>query len=437
MTGQKRIAGMVLLAVLFWITAPLSAQIGMLGYGQAVRQGMLMGGIGFTKIDDESYFTVTFHPEMAVGKFGVGLNVNLLFNTRTGDIRAKDWDESYDYFRLIRYIRYGWKGDKFYTRVGTLDAARLGHGFIMNFYTNEANWDERKIGLEFDMDFGRFGFETVASNLGRLEIIGGRLYFRPLRNVISVPILRNLTFGTTYVTDVDPDRNRSTSGDGVSAYGADVELPILNTRILWLAPYADWAKIHKYGSGAAAGIGLQIRNILGLLHLEARLERRWLGKEFMPSFFDAFYEIDRYVPTGSMGGIYKTAKLAQITEETKGIFGELYGRLLGVVDLVGSFQKLDGEPNSGVLHLAASATRGLPGVAFQAMYDKTEIGTFKDVTTLDNRSVARVSIGYKIRPYLILFMDYIWNFVEDEETGLYKPQERYAPRLVFQYNFGL
>ena len=417
--------------------APVRAQFGMLGYGELAREGLFNAGIGLTNIDGQNYFTITMHPELAFGKFGIGLNVYLLYNTNTGRIRAKDWNESYDYFRLIRYIRYGWKGDKFYARVGTLDAARLGHGFIMNYYTNEADWDERKIGLELDADLGNFGFESVTSNLGRLEIVGGRFYFRPLRAALGWPVLRNLAIGATYVTDVDPDRNWNTKHDAVAEYGADIELPLLNTRMLWTGVYADYAKIKDYGSGRAAGIAVRIHSIFNLLRLEARLERRWLGKEFMPGFFDALYEIDRYTPVGPGLGVYKTARLAAITEDTRGIFGELYGKLLGMVDLLGSFQRLDDHPKSGVLHLMASATRGLPGVAFQATYDKAQIETFKDVRTLDNRSVARVSVGYKVKPYLILYMDYIWSFVLDEETGRYKPQERYSPRLAFNYNFSL
>ena len=426
-----------LLLVLSLWARPTRAQFGMLGYGEMVREGLFNAGIGLTNIDGENYFTITMHPELAVGKFGIGLNVYLLFNTETGKIRSKDWNEGYDYFRMIRYIRYGWKGDKFYTRVGTLDAARLGHGFIMNYYTNEANWDERKIGLELDADFGTFGFESMTSNLGRLEIIGGRFYWRPFRMAMNVPILKNFAVGATYVSDTDPDKNRNTKGDAVTAYGADMELPLISTRIFWTGIYGDYAKIKNYGSGSAVGIGLQFKNLMGILQLEARLERRWLGKEFLPGLFNALYEIDRYVPAGNGTGVYKTDQLLGIQEDTRGIFGELYGKVLGIVQLLGSFQRLDDHPKSGVLHLMASATQGLPGIAFQATYDKAEIETFKDIRTLDNRSVARVSVGYKIKPYLILYMDYIWNFVLDEETGRYKPQERYSPRLAFNYNFSL
>ncbi len=435
---MKKLSLFILITIIITITIFNSSpgQIGMLGGGKEAKEGMLSGGLGLTTVDGQSYFTISFRPEIAFGKIGVGLNIDLLYDTKSGGIRTKDWDESYDYFRMIRYIRYGWKGDKFYSKVGALDGARLGHGFIMNYYTNQVDYDERKLGLEFDLDFGTFGFESVTSNLGRLEIIGGRAYVRPLQQVISVPIIKNITFGATYVTDTDPDQHRD-SKDKVSVYGGDVELPVIDTRIIWTGLYADYAKISDYGSGKAVGIGFQFKNLFGLLQIETRFERRWLGKEFLPSFFDAFYEIDRFLPISPQVGIRKEEQLSFITEETKGYFGELYASVVGYVYLIGNFQRIDDMPKSGILHLSANAQKLLPGIALQASYDKKNIDTFKDVRTLDNRSVARVSVGYKIKPYMTLYMDYIWSFVLDESSNQYKPQERYQPRLVFSYNFPL
>jgi len=405
------------------------AQFDMLGAGTETREGVFNGGVGITTIENETYLTITLHPEIALGKFGIGLNINLLYNTKDGSIRSKDWDESYDYFRMIRYIRYGWKGDKFYTRLGTLDGSRLGHGFIMNYYTNEAEYDERKVGLVLDADFGQFGFESITSNLGRLEIIGGRCYVRPLY-ATNYPVIKNLGFGATYVTDVDPDKNRN-SKDGISEWGLDVELPLISTKALWLGIYGDYAKIVDYGSGQAFGGALHLKRLLGLLTLEARLERRILGEKFLASYFDAFYEIDRYVPPSHKEDVLDT------TKSCKGIFGQLRGKIINQIELIGNFQRLDDQPKSGILHLGADATKLIPGLALTAAYDKKNIETFKDVRTLDNRSVARVSVGYKIKPYLILYMDYIWSFVFDKDQNRYVSQERYAPRLAFNYNFSL
>jgi len=412
------------------------------GYWGNQQANSLMGGVGFTKIDDQTYFSIGFRPELSLGKFGVGLNIKLLYNTETGAIRAKDWDNGYDYLRLLRYLRYGRKFEPFYARVGTLDASRIGHGFIVNYYTNEANYDERKIGLEFDLDFGHFGFESMASNVGRSELIGVRGYYRPLYS-FKIPLLKNLAFGATYTRDLDPDV-WSSSDDGVSVAGVDVELPIIKTKVFNTMLYADWAQISGYssmenksrsfGSGTAVGISAGVGNLLGLLEVQARLERRWLGDEFMPSFFDPFYELQRYQVFGT-DRYHKTDLLIGL-KKTQGTFGELYGNLLGnKVRLLGMLSKLD-DQSSGNMHLAADATEAIPVLAAHATYDKIGITKAEDVFTLDNHSVARVGLGYKIKPYLVLYMDYIWTFVETQAgSRIYKPQERIEPKVAFVYSF--
>ena len=432
---MKKISSLIFSLILVsLIASPILAQQSN-AFGNS---GSFTGALGMTVIDDDTYFTINLTPDISFGKFGVGLNINLLYNTKNGAIRSVDWDESYDWARLIRYLRYGHKRENVYARIGTLDAARLGHGFLMNYYTNEASFDRRKIGLAFDIDFGTAGFETVTNNLGRFELFGARAYARPLRPYIDIPLVKDLTFGATYITDVDPDSRRGTE-DGLYAIGFDVELPLIRIPMLNTFTYFDWAKIDSFGSGIAFGVEANLRVIAGVAEVTAKLERRILGKEFIPAYFDAFYEIERYQhqPPLSSYVYRKDQRLALIQDETKGVFGELVGHILNTIRLVGSFQRLDQRPNSGILHLAADSGDKIPVLALQANYDKMGIETLNDAFTLDDRSIARIGVGYKVKPYLMLFMDYIHTFQFDEVKNKYKAQKRISPRVAFVYNFGL
>ena len=432
---MKKISSLIFSLILVsLIASPILAQQSN-AFGNS---GSFTGALGMTVIDDDTYFTINLTPDISFGKFGVGLNINLLYNTKNGAIRSVDWDESYDWARLIRYLRYGHKRENVYARIGTLDAARLGHGFLMNYYTNEASFDRRKIGLAFDIDFGTAGFETVTNNLGRFEVFGARAYARPLRPYIDIPLVKDLTFGATYITDVDPDSSRGTE-DGLYAIGFDVELPLIRIPMLNTFTYFDWAKIDSFGSGIAFGVEANLRVIAGVAEVTAKLERRILGKEFIPAYFDAFYEIERYQhqPPLSSYVYRKDQRLALIQDETKGVFGELVGHILNTIRLVGSFQRLDQRPNSGILHLAADSGDKIPVLALQANYDKMGIETLNDAFTLDDRSIARIGVGYKVKPYLMLFMDYIHTFQFDEVKNKYKAQKRISPRVAFVYNFGL
>jgi hypothetical protein len=427
------------------------------GY-ESMQGSELDAGMGMTWIDNNAYYAITLMPDLSFGKFGVGLGVYLLWDTKTGKIRTSDWETKGDYLRMIRYLRYGQKGDNFYTRVGALDAERLGHGFMIHYYNNQISFDNRKIGLTLDLDLGSYGFETLTNNLGRLEVVGVRGYFRPIYSS-AVPILRDFAIGASYITDMDPDGWKGTTDDRVSIWGVDAELPIIKSNLLNTILYTDYAQIVDYGNGAAVGLGVFSNTLFGLLKAGVNIERRFLGKSFIPHFIDPFYEVMRYSSKGelidyygSLGGdaagipdeilplndetlLSKKSLLPMMNQKRQGWFASLYLDFLYLIRVYGSFQKIDEVDDSGILHAEADLSQTIPFLALEASYDKRGIHTFEDIRTLDYRSVARVGIGYKIKPFLLLYLDYIWNFEWDESLQRYKPQERFQPRLAFRYRF--
>jgi len=426
------------LIFLFLLSTDVHSQWGWQNRVRIRKDGIAMGGVGMSFIDGESFFVFNLRTEVAVGQFGIGLDVPLRFNTQSGELRDQDWNTTYDYFRVIRYLRYGQKRrTPVYARIGTLDGARLGHGFIMNYYTNEAQYDDRKIGSEFDLKFDGWGVETVVSNYDQVEIMGGRVYVKPLKRVKSVGILKGLSFGATLVGDADPDGTGATNDD-VTIAGLDVELPLLRAGPFFSSIYADYAKIFNYGAGQAVGLQIGIWKLGGLLTLQAKLERRFLGKQFLPSYFDPFYEVQRFQMTAA-GPSRKTDFLLQRTSREQGIYGELFGDIFKTVKLLGTFERIDGQPNSGRLHLAALLSPAVGPFRARALYDKFAINDFTDTFTLNNRSILRAGIGYQINAYLYLFTDYIWTFAVDPNTGLLETQRRIEPQLSFvlPLNFGV
>jgi hypothetical protein len=417
----------------------------------------LDGGIGMAWIDEQAYYNISFQPDISIGKLGIGLNLDLLINTDTGEIRSEDWDESYDYARIIRYLRWGYKGDNVYARVGALDAARIGHGFIMNFYNNQINYDERKLGLSFDVDLGVAGFESMTNNLGRLQVIGGRVYVRPMYTK-GIPVLKNLGFGASYVTDVDLKTYQG-EDETVAEWGVDVDLPIIKTDMLKWLLYADHAQIVDFGSGQAVGTRVDFSALWNFLNLSVIFERRFLGEKFIANYYGPLYEVLRRTSVAqlmdfyeSLGGelpseyaflrsvdvpINQKELLYMMTKQRNGWYGALYLNFLKLVTVMGSYQLIDNQANSGALHFGAMLSENIPLITAEASYDKIGIETFEDVRTLDNRSVARVGLGYKVKPYLLIYMDYIWNFVWSAEHDQYISQERIQPRIAFRYPFNL
>jgi hypothetical protein len=397
----------------------------------SMHPNVIEGGLGVTWINGHSYTTLSLCPDLSFGKFGVGLNIELLFdNSNNFEFRDTGWDNP---FRMIRYIRYGQKYDRFYARIGSLDGATLGNGMIMWHYTNMANYDFRKIGLAFDVDFNFAGFETVLSNLGRSEIYGGRVYVRPIVNT-SIPVINDLEFGGTYVTDQDPDTTKDTK-DQISEWGLDVSLPLFKTELLYTKLYFDYAEIVDYGNGKAVGVMISVPGIMDLFDLAAKFEHRWIGKQFIPSYFDPLYELQRTAYHEDRGIIYNKQDILKEAPDGKGYFGQLAGTIIGKLHIMGSFQKISDVPRSGMLHMEALMPDLIPNIRLRATYDKTNIETFADINTLDLFSVAAAEAGYKIYPFVYLSLRYRWNFIYNEDTGVYETQERMEPRISFAYEF--
>ena len=77
-------------------------------------QNTMMGGIGITWIDDQPYTTLTLAPEFSLGKFGVGIYLQLLMdNENNFKLRQDEFKDGAGYLRAIRYVRFGHKYDPF------------------------------------------------------------------------------------------------------------------------------------------------------------------------------------------------------------------------------------------------------------------------------------------------------------------------------------
>jgi hypothetical protein len=135
---MRKVTAIILCLFFFKLT---NAQF--LSYPDA-NQGNINGGFGLTWIDGKPYNAFHFRPELAFSKIGVGLDLNLEFDAN-GKLNKENFNEFSDYLSVIRYVRYGYKNDPFYVRLGALDYASLGHGSIMYMYN--------KIPVQFKANF--------------------------------------------------------------------------------------------------------------------------------------------------------------------------------------------------------------------------------------------------------------------------------------------
>lgn len=432
----------VLLTVLMCSWAPAQIQNRASQLGMLRNQQSVTTSVGLTVVDGKPYYLFNLTPELSFGNLGIGLDLNIRVG-EDGKIREEDFNEAYDYLRILRYVRWAHKKDPVYVRVGALDYARLGHGSIMYMYRNSPNYEQRKIGVEFDVDGERYGFESVYSDVAGAGVLGLRPYFRPLRSTPAgdVPILGGLEVGATYAADF---HNRAKPGRSpLVIFGFDVGFPLISLSSLNSTLYSDYAKIVDYGSGVTVGVDLNFTG-LGLVTLNAKYERRFMGDQFLPSYFDAFYEMERFVPLNPslvdplallVGSVYKVNTLAQ-AKKSDGYYGELWISILGTFNAIGGYYSPIGVKNAGVFHLELETGNALPGVLLIGGYDKKNVGS---VFKVDNNSLLYAQVGYKPLPYLIVSVVYQWTFIENkDEFGIvrgYTPQKRIEPKVGFVFNF--
>ncbi len=431
---------------------------------QPGTSGVIAGGVGMSWIKNDKgemvpYYLINLSPEIAFMNFGVGLDLNLYVSSKDQSIRWAELQRG----RFIRYLRYGNKGDEIYARVGILDYARLGHGSILYNYRNSPSVDNRRIGTEFDLDFKKVGLETVYGDVTDASVIGARGYVRPLQftKAAAIPVIGGFEIGATFASDLRGDAKDTsykpvapavigglpTFGGkqdlgALSIVGFDLGLPLLRLPVIDMTFYYDYAKIIDYGSGMAVGLQTNFSG-RGLLKVFTKFERRFAQTDkYIPSYFDAFYELERYsLVLDTSNHVTGFSSKAQLLANTKspgpGYFGSLLIDVLGTIQVEGSYQKLDLQRESGILHIGANTGEKIPLILLSAGYDKKYIRDNKDVFTLDDRSMLYAEVGYKPYPFMIVSTVYTWTFAPEKDangnvTG-YKPQKRITPKVGFVF----
>lgn len=400
--------------------------------GKEEANNFLEGGLGLTTIDGKTYTTFTLSPELSFGKFGLGLNLELLFDNEDGfAFREEMYEGDEGYLRAIRYLRWGLKGDSVYARVGTIDNGMLGNGFLMFHYTNGASYESRKIGASLDLDFNNFGFESIYSNFARAEIIGFRGYYRPLVE-LEIPIIRTMELGATYITDMGFKRLTTDSTvlkENLSAFGMDISFKIIDSDYMKLKTYIDYGQINNHGYGTAYGALFLIPKVLGVFELGAKYEIRSISDGFIPNLFTYNYDILR--------DSYQLKDILDAAKSTSGHFGEIAANILNTIVIRGSYTQLTDAEMGGLFYAEAE----LPQVAsfeFSARYSKGQLEDAGQIFKFDERSLAEFELGYQINSLLLFSTTYryTWEKMVDE-NGLvsFEPQERILPQIKFRYQF--
>ena len=379
-------------------------------------------GVGAETFDGAIWQTIKLSPDIAIGKFGIGLELTMHYQFEpVFTVRQEDWMPTEDYTFLelylpkFKYIRYGFKGDPLYAQFGGIEYATIGNGFIIGGYDNTVflplYQNRQAFGLSFDLDGALFNFpyvgiETFVGNLAEFDVVGSRLYVRPLA-FTDIPVIKGLQVGGTLAMDrkpklynvIDvlgvPTAAPDDSIDPVMLYGADLTLPIVSSALLSLTTFADIAFLSNTlgsgnkGKGEMVGLG---GRLLGVINYGAQL--RFLGEDFVPNYFDTGYDLYRKVK-------YDAVK-AENLDPYIGWLGSLgFSFLDDALVFNATVDGPIGSPNAGNYldwpHLYAVFILGegiVPNISMEAQFDKRSLGN-PDVNFFDD-TVIGARLNYSI-----------------------------------------
>jgi len=434
--------------------------------------------IGTITIDNSVYARWVFTPELSVGKLGVGLFLPAIFSPNVGLFGFDQWenhdewdftdfeDSIHDLLIKFYYISWGHPGDPLFVKAGGIDDFNLGHGFIVDNYTNIPYFpEELATGLQLNIDRDTWGLESMISDFSRFELYGGRVYARPAGQKFP------LAFGVSAVHD-RPDPSRETWPVGpfgevtenkeqlphIFIFGADTELPILNLDMFALKLYVDAAKIgYLYqelppalrvtdyakegeisflkGLGTAAGITGRVVKIF-----RYRFEYRYIFDYYEPGLINSLWENRRLEYQQQLINLIFAQNNPGYEQSTSSGF-----YLGGGVEL---FKKLElglGYENYETYAGSSSETvqkgsafvdvnRGLiPKVFGSLSYNRNaQLENVLD-DPFDENTVLNAEVYYELAPGFAISGNLKRIFRYDDETGKNEPIDSFGISTVFMF----
>jgi hypothetical protein len=324
--------------------------------------------IGSVTINQTTYSQAIIQPNLSFGKVKMGLYLPVIYSSNLFDPSDwyhpngnNEWSFGTDFFSKgdylggagdfardlalkVKYLEFGTQlQDPFFIKVGNLEDMTLGHGLIMNDYANDTEFPAiRRLGLDTGLDLGGGGFELLTNDVTDPEIVGTRLFMRPIKGF-------KLAIGASAVVDWNAastlDSSLGVPGAGLWLVGTglDLDLPIVTSSLFGIRAFADGAATLPYVNhdftynsvlvtsglktdlvyddgqfknwGAAGGF------MGNVLFIDWRLEFRYFTGDFRPDFFDSNYD--------QMRGQYAAQYLGYLTNPAS------YGDVPNVMGIYG------------------------------------------------------------------------------------------------------
>lgn len=236
---------------------------------------------------------------------------------------------------------------------------------------------------------------------------------------------------------VDPDDLRPRAGTAASLtiVGMDTEFRLSPFSWLEVTPYVDMNKFKdiENSKGLHGGINFEFRP-METLKLYFRPEYREMSSNYLPTYFDQYYSIERTAlqPRGvsdfsGLSSATSGTKLAYLQSlpsdgpKVRGYFGQLMMDWLQTVVVEGTYEDYTGPDNSKIF-----VGFYVPNVAsffMDGYYTKQGFNSYKESFRYDDRSLAAAELGYSIFAGLYVKVSFKRTWVYDQTTSTYKAND--------------
>ena len=414
----------------------------------------------------EQFFATALMPEFYYGEYSAGLLIKMHVKVNEGTTRKEDYDSFGDILSIIRFVQHQEKGDMgYYVRFGELEEATLGFGQFINLFHNSISLDEQKRGFEVNYREKDFLIEGIYSNLLAPEVFGLRGAYFPLTDdplskykLVSVGAslagdlsnkgtLINIEVpGAPFVVDALTDMNgvRTAVGndDGkLIMAGLDISLPVFLTPTSSGLTYGEISKILGHGMGIGAGFSGRWE-LPDDLRLELQLEQRFMGKQFIPNYFNSVYEALRLqtigIPVDGEDDVEALNTRRNIlTAQTKRRFGSfvtMAWRWKRGVRFRWSFEHAWNVKKSGWFHFDVRIKSPESPIYLRLRFDQLNNTSLDDLAvTGNNLNFFRLETAVRVASVLMLGFGVRNSFEPDFHEGIpvgLKKRRRIEPKFI-------
>jgi len=223
---------------------------------------------------------------------------------------------------------------------------------------------------------------------------------------INAPLTLEEDGSGNLVVDPDTGRPREATSENVNIVGFDTEFRMSPFRWLELTPYADLNRIKNVSDSKGLHVGIDSSIKIGsLVKLVIRPEYREFSNNYIPSYFDSYYVIERtaYNPGGSGSGSGSSSSTSQTKLSYLKSLGEGGGKVKGgqfnfILDVINlfvielSYDDYDGPNNSQIF--TGFYLPPLFGIVYlNGYYMKKNFHHYRESFIFDDRSLIAAEAG--------------------------------------------